>query len=93
MRALTGSSTAVASRSRKQRPQAHDIAAEIIRRVAAANAETSGGYVVRLSDPPTPGERLQLIAAHLERRPIVILPHKCKTVEEWLTRYGKAKAG
>jgi hypothetical protein len=27
------------------------MAAEIVRRVAAANAETSGGYVVLLSDP------------------------------------------
>ena len=46
-----------------------------------------------MSDPPNPGERLQLIAAHLERRPIVILPHKCASVEEWIARYGKAKAG
>jgi hypothetical protein len=43
---------------------------------------------IRLSEPPTPGERLQLIAAHLERRPIVILPHKCETIDEWLDRYG-----
>jgi len=26
------------------------------------------------------------MAARLERRPIV-MPHKCKTVEEWLGRY------
>ena len=73
-------------RSRKQRPTAHDVAAEIIRRVSAANAETRGGYVVRLSDPPTSTEQLQLIAARLERRPIVIMPHKCKTVDEWMAR-------
>lgn len=78
-------------RSRKQRPEAHDIAAEIIRRVTVANAETGGGYVVRLSDPPTPNEGLQLMAAHLERRPIVIMPHKCKTADEWLKRYRELK--
>ena len=27
-------------------PEPHDIAAEIVRRVTAANAETGGGYVV-----------------------------------------------
>jgi len=68
-------------RSRKQRPNAQDVAAEIIRR-----ANTS--HVVRLSRPPTLSEQLQLIAARLERRPIVILPHKCKTVEEWQEQYG-----
>jgi hypothetical protein len=45
----------------------------------------------RLSDPPAPGERLQLIAAHLEHRPIVIMPHKCASVEEWMARYGEPK--
>jgi len=68
-------------RSRKQRPSAHDIAAEIMRR-----ANTS--HVVRLSRPRTLSEQLQLMAARLDRRPIVIMPHKCKTVEEWLEQYG-----
>ena len=71
-----------------RQPDARDVAAEIIRRVNAANGD--GGYVVRLSDPPTPGEQLQLIAARLERRPIVIMPHKCSTMEEWIERYGRA---
>ena len=75
-------------RSRKQCPR--DLAAEVIRR--ATGADGSKSYVVRLSDPLTPGERLQLIAAHLERWPIVILPHKCASVEEWIARYGKANA-
>jgi len=45
-----------------------------------------------LGVPPTLNERLQLMAARLERRPIVIMPHKCKTVEEWAARYsGLAK--
>ena len=70
-------------------PSPRDIAAEIIRRVYSVNAESCGGYVVRVSDPPTPQERLQRLAAHLERRPIVIMPHKCRSIEEWLARYGE----
>lgn len=69
---------------RKVRPHLRDIAAEILRRVPASS-------VVRLSQPPTPDERLQLLAARLERRPIVIMPHKCKTADEWLERYGGEK--
>ena len=72
----------------RRRPDAHALAAEIVRRVTAANAETGGGYVVRLNDPPTSTERLQLLAARLEGRPIAIMPHKCKTVDEWQERYG-----
>ena len=77
------------SRPLKTPPSPRDIAAEIVRRVAEANASTGGGYVVRLSKPPTARERMQLLAAHLERRPIVIMPHKCRSMEEWLARYGE----
>jgi hypothetical protein len=34
---------------------------------------------------------MQLIAARLERRPIVIMPHKSKTMEQWMERYGEQK--
>ena len=71
----------------RNKPTAHDLAAEIVRRMTAANAE-NGGYVVRLSRPPTLHERMQLMAAQLERRPIVILPPKCANMEEWMRRYG-----
>jgi hypothetical protein len=37
---------------------------------------------------PSLGERLQLIAARLERRPIAIMPHKCNSVQDWVGRYG-----
>lgn len=70
----------------KKPPTPREIAAEIIRR--ASGPDGSKGYVVRLSDPPTSAERLHLLAARLERRPIVIMPHKCKTFDEWLERYG-----
>ena len=74
-------------RSRKRRPTAHDVAAEIVRRATGADGIKS--YVVRLSEPPTQGEQFQLLAARLERRPIAIMPHKCSTIEEWLERYGR----
>jgi len=45
-------------------------------------------YVIRLSNPPTASERLQLLAARLLRSPVAIMPTKCATSEEWLTRYG-----
>jgi hypothetical protein len=63
---------------------AHDLGAEIIRR-AGVPAGTSN--VVRLSQPPTVQEQMQLMAARLERRPIVIMPRKCASVEEWMARY------
>jgi hypothetical protein len=44
-------------------------------------------YVLRLARPPTFQERLQLMAARLQRRPVVIMPHKCATADEWLERY------
>lgn len=72
------------------RPTTQDVAAEIVRRVTAANTKTGGGYVVRLSDPPTRGEQLELIAARLERRPIAIMPHKCSK-DEWIARYADLK--
>ena len=67
---------------RAARRSLQDIAAEIVRRMPASS-------VIRLSRPRTPEERLQLLAARLERRPIVIMPHKCKTVEEWVARYAQ----
>ena len=67
----------------------HDLATEIIRRAATNDGHPRN--VIRLSKPPTLAEQLQLMAARLERRPIVIMPHKCKTVDEWLHRYDELK--
>jgi hypothetical protein len=33
-------------------------------------------------------KRVQLIAAHLERRPMVIMPYKGSSIEQGLARYG-----
>jgi hypothetical protein len=68
-----------------RRPRPHDLATEIVRRATGPDGTKS--HVARLSEPPTPGERLQLIAAHLERRPIVILPHKRKRAAKQLAGY------
>jgi hypothetical protein len=73
--------------------EARDLAAEIIRRTRATAGSSDGGdslpYVVRLSNPPTPHERLQLAACRILRHPIAIMPATCVTVQEWSQRYGK----
>jgi hypothetical protein len=74
---------------RGQRLSARDLAAEIVRRATGADGLLP--YVVRLSNPPTAHERLQLIAARLERRPIVVMPHKCASMQEWIAKYGRLK--
>jgi hypothetical protein len=75
------------------KPNAQDVAAEIIRRVRAgsANSDSPGGlpYVVHISDPPTTEERLQLAACRLLRQPIVLVPGKCLSIEEWVEKYGE----
>jgi hypothetical protein len=74
--------------------EARDFAAEIIRRARASAGNSNGGnllpYVVRLSDPPTPHERLQLAACRILRHPIAIMPAVCLTVQEWSERYSKS---
>jgi hypothetical protein len=66
---------------------AREIVDEIIRRVIT---DKSGNefvpYVVRLSEPATAQERLQLLACRMRRQPIAIMPAKCATMAEWLER-------
>jgi len=59
--------------------------------VALPDGSRCGPYVLRLSNPPATHERLQLMAARLQRSPIAIMPPRCKTVDEWLERYGWLK--
>ena len=70
-----------------------ELALEIVRRARARAGHAEGfdgiPYVVRLSDPVTASERLQLAAARLLRTPIAIMPHRCKTTDEWMERYAK----
>ncbi len=74
------------SRRRKVAPS--DLAEEIVRRANAAGRGGSIGYVVRLSDPPAPGELIQLAACRILGQPIAIIPTGCASVEEWVKRYG-----
>jgi hypothetical protein len=77
---------------------ARDIAAEIVRRAMASQGAPGpdGGagriYVIRLSDPPTASERLQLTAARLMGWPVAIMPMPCRTTAEWLDRYASLAA-
>jgi hypothetical protein len=81
------------SRRSTELPSAREFAREIARRVAARAGRLDAGegvsYVVRLSNPITALDRLQLAAARLERTPVAIMPHRCKTPEEWLARYAQ----
>ena len=72
-----------------RKPTAHEIAAEIIRR--ANGSQSSGSHIIRLSEPPAVNEGMQLLAARLERRAIVVVPHKCHSAQEWVARYAQPK--
>jgi hypothetical protein len=80
---------AMAARAkRRHRHDPRDVVAEIVRR-----ATPSGHlHVVRLSDPPTERQRLQLMAARLLRTPIVVMPMPCNSINEWMERYATRMA-
>ena len=84
------------SKRNAAKANAQDIATEIIRRVMASKANSGGlgtlPFVVHLSKPPTAEEQLQLAACRLMQQPIVIVPGKCLTIEEWVQRYA-SKSG
>ncbi|MGE3990873.1 hypothetical protein [Pseudorhodoplanes sp.] len=44
-------------------------------------------YVLRISNPPTRREQLQIAVAIAQRAALVLVPHRCETMEEWLARY------
>jgi hypothetical protein len=44
-------------------------------------------YVIQVSDPMTPADRAAIAAVAAVGRPVVVVPHKCETVEEWAARY------
>ena len=50
-----------------------------------------GGYVVHVSKPPTASELAEIELARIEGRAIVVLPHVCKTVDEWLASVGGSR--
>lgn len=61
----------------------------MIRRARASRASAGGElpYVIHLSEPPTAEERLHLAVCRLMQQPIVLVPGKCLTIEEWVHRY------
>ena len=73
----------------RKRHDLRDLAAEIVRR---AGGEGGLSYVVRVSEPVTPLQQLQLMSARLQGRAIVIAPVKCVTMEEWCLRYAPSAA-
>lgn len=69
---------------RRVPPNAHDLAAEIIRRT---NAGDAGSQVIHLHEPPEARELLQLAAARILRQTVAIVPARCADIDEWLRRY------
>ena len=64
-----------------------DLAEEIVRR--ASGPDGMLGYVVRLSDPPTPDQLVRLAAFRILRQPVAIVPAPYASVEGWAKHYGK----
>ncbi len=48
-----------------------------------------GGYVVHVCDPPTPSELAEIERARIEGRKIALMPHACRTVDDWVATYGE----
>jgi hypothetical protein len=54
-------------------------------------ARKPGGYVVHVCDPPTESEMAEIERARIEGRKIAIMPHACKTVDDWVAIYGEGR--
>jgi hypothetical protein len=44
-------------------------------------------YVVRVSDPRSPSERAELELARSEGRQIAIMPHPCRSIDDWAAKH------
>jgi hypothetical protein len=66
-----------------------DAAAEIARREALRSGRPLRAVLslVRITDPPTQPEKLLLAAVRLLGSPHAIMPHRCKSLQEWLAKY------
>jgi hypothetical protein len=64
-------------------------ALEFVRREALRSGREIRAVLrlIRVSDPPTPSEKLLLAAVRLLRSPHAIMPYPCQTVGEWMQRY------
>ena len=52
-------------------------------RIAKLEIVRCGAYVVRVSDPRSPSERAELELARTEGRQIAIMPHPCRSIDDW----------
>jgi hypothetical protein len=59
---------------RKRRPNVRDVAAAIVQRAPQ-------GHIVQLSEAPTLEQRLHLIAARIDGRPLVVLSGKLASMD------------
>jgi hypothetical protein len=68
-------------------------ALEIIRREALRSGRHLRAVLslVRLSDPSAPSEKLILAALQLLHSPHAIMPHRCRSIDEWLARYAQQR--
>jgi hypothetical protein len=64
-------------------------ALEIVRREALRSDRSPRAVLslVRVSDPPIQSEKLLLAALRLLRSPHAIMPHPCKSIQDWLAKY------
>lgn len=64
-------------------------ALEIVRREALRSGRHVRAVLslIRVSDPPTQSETLLLAAVRVLRSPHAIMPHPCKTMDEWTQRF------
>ena len=46
------------------------------------------GYVVHVCDPRTEAELAEIDKARSEGRQIALMPHACRSIEEWASKYG-----
>jgi hypothetical protein len=70
------------------------VAVEIIRREALRSGRKVRQVLslIRMSDPPTEAEQRLLGAIRVLRVPYAIMPHKCRTVAEWMQHYASGSA-
>ena len=56
-------------------------------RIAKLEIVRCGPYVVRVSDPRSPSECAELELARREARQIAIMPHPCRSIDDWAAKH------
>jgi hypothetical protein len=55
-------------------------------RIAKLEIVRCGPYVVRVSNPRSPSEQVELELARTEGRQIAIMPHPCRSIDDWAAK-------